>query len=100
LGEKIFGDYDMDEINIAISLLQVIQTIPCEVRKSCVQNIVLSGGTSMILGCYRRLAEEINSIFENSKEFNDIKVLKDQIKLHKIIFPRNTLTWIGGKYFS
>jgi len=50
----------------------------------------------MILGCYKRFIEELNHIFDSTKEFDDIKVIKETIKLHKVIFPRNTLTWIGG----
>jgi hypothetical protein len=50
----------------------------------------------MILGCYKRFIEELNHIFDSTKEFDDIKVIKETIKLHKVIFPRNTLTWTGG----
>ena len=54
----------------------------------------------MLLGCYKRLVEEVNYIIENSNnEFDEIKILKDIIKFHKILFARNTLTWIGGMIF-
>jgi len=100
LGEKLFGEFETDEANVAYTLLKVIQKTPCEIRKTLVQNIVLSGGTSMILGCYKRFVEEINYIISNNKEFEDIRVLKDIIKLHKILFPRNYLTWIGASILS
>ena len=55
LGESLFGDYDNESDNIAYELLKVIQSLPCENRKTASQNVVLSGGGSMILGCYKRL---------------------------------------------
>ena len=55
LGEKFFGDYEEEKENIAYSLLKVIQDLPCEARKTASQNIVLSGGGSMLLGCYKRM---------------------------------------------
>jgi len=99
LGEKLFGEFESDEQNVAYSLLKVIQKIPCELRKTLVQNVVICGGTSMILGCYKRFVEEINHIIM-TEEFDDIKVLKDSIKIHKVLFPRNCLTWIGASVLS
>jgi hypothetical protein len=99
LGEKLFGNIESDEINIAYSLLKVIKTINCEDRKKLCQNIILSGGTSMIIGFYRRLIEEINYWIE-SEHFEDIKKLQNYIKIHKIILPRNCLTWIGASLIS
>jgi len=57
LGEKFFGDYNEEKENIAYSLLKVIQNLPCESRRTASQNIVLSGGGSMILGCYKRMVK-------------------------------------------
>jgi actin-related protein len=54
LGEHLFGDIDNEELNIVYSLLEVITNIPAEERKKLVQNIVISGGTSMLMGFYRR----------------------------------------------
>jgi len=99
LGEKLFGNFNRDEINIAYSLLNVIKNINCEDRKKLSQNIILSGGTSMLMGFYRRFIEEIYFIID-TEEFENIKQLRNFIKVHKIIFQRNCLTWIGASLIS
>ncbi len=63
LGEKFFGDYEEEEENIAYTLLKVVQSLPCEAKKTCMQNIVLSGGGSMILGCYKRIVTKIFKLY-------------------------------------
>ncbi len=57
LGELLFGETRNDEINIAFSLLKVISKIPNEDRKKLCQNIIISGGTSMIVGFFRRIVK-------------------------------------------
>jgi actin-related protein len=101
LGEFFFGNVRNDEINIAYSLLNVILSLNNEDRKKLSQNIILSGGCSMLIGFYRRLIDEINFWIEEI-EFIDLKSLhnSNSIKLHKIIFPRNCLTWIGASLIS
>lgn len=101
IGENFFGNVRNDEINIAYSLLKVILSLKNEDRKKLSQNIILAGGCSMLIGFYRRLIDEINFWIENI-EFNELKTLYDSncIKLHKIIFPRNCLTWIGASLIS
>lgn len=99
LGEKLFGNPEDEEFNIAYSLLKVLSKINCEDRKKLSQNIVLSGGTTMLMGFYRRLIDEINFWIE-SEEFKEIKNLQNFIKIHKVIFPRNCLTWIGASLLS
>ncbi len=95
LGENYFGDISQDKCNVAYSLLKVIQKIYNEDRKKLCQNVVLSGGSTMLIGFYKRLLDEINYFIEE-KEFENIKHLKDLIRVHKVIFPRNCLTWIGA----
>jgi hypothetical protein len=34
------------------------------------------------------------------KEFEQITTLKDSIRFHKILFPRNCLTWIGASLLA
>jgi actin-related protein len=62
LGEQLFGDIDNEETNIAYSLLEVILNIPAEERKKLVQNIVICGGTSMVMGFYRRFVKNHNVV--------------------------------------
>jgi actin-related protein 10 len=99
LGETFFGDANNEEINIAYSLLKVILDLKNEDRRKLSQNIVLSGGSSMLMGFYKKLIDEIIYLL-NYTEFEELKNLKENIKIHKIIFPRNCLTWIGASILS
>lgn len=104
LGEKFFGDVEEEEFNIAYSLLEVISKIPNEDRKKLCQNILICGGGSMITGFYKRLVDEVNSLLEidqtKHSAFSELHLIKNYIKFHKVIFPRNCLTWIGGSLIS
>lgn len=94
IGEKLFDK--MDEYNISYQLLDFIQKkIPNEIRKKLVSNIVLSGGLTMLFGFYRRFCEEITARIQEL-EFDKLHPLSSAIHVHKIIFPRNCLGWIGA----
>jgi actin-related protein len=96
LGEQLFGEVENEEYNLAYELIRLIQTIPNEDRKKLCQNIILSGGTTMFQGFFRRLVEEIQYIITEEEEFKDLLPLKEFIKIHKAIFPRNCTSWIGA----
>jgi hypothetical protein len=36
----------------------------------------------------------------NRREFENLKVIKDIIHLHKVVFPRNCLTWTGSSLLT
>jgi actin-related protein len=96
LGESFFQS---DENNLAYQLMTVLMEIPCEDRTRLCQNVILSGGMSMILGLNKRLGEEIDSMFDK-KEFEILLPLRNVVRLHKILFPRNCLNWIGLSLIS
>ena len=52
--------------------------LTCEDRKKLCQNILLTGGTTMLAGFFRRFCEEINIVIE-SEEFKDLENLKYSI---------------------
>ena len=62
-------------------------------------NIILSGGLTMLNGFYQRFVDEISHIVNNNPEFLRLKGIKDDFHVHKIIFPRNILTWVGASLF-
>jgi actin-related protein len=64
LGELLFGNVNNEEINIAYSLLNVIKSLYNEDRKKLIQNIVLTGGSTMFIGFYKRFVKiNINIIY-------------------------------------
>ena len=55
IGTKFFGDYNLEEVNFAYSLLKLIKNLPCEDRKKLSSNIILNGGLTMTFGFYKRM---------------------------------------------
>lgn len=97
LGEEYFNN---KEENLAERILYSIISSPCEYRENLIGNIILSGGNSMSLGLYKRLSEEIIYEIENNKEYSCLLPLKEKVNIHKILFPRNCLSWIGASLIS
>lgn len=94
VGEEIFGK---NENNLAFLIIKTLkENVPCEIRKKIASNIILSGGMSMLNGFYQRMIDELSFIVNNNKEFENIKCIGNDINVHKIIFPRNCLAWIGA----
>ena len=94
IGEELFDQER--EINLAYEVLNILcNKVPCEIRKKICSNIVLSGGMTMLFGFFNRFNDEIKELV-NLKEFKKLQFIKEAIKVHKIIFPRNSLTWIGA----
>lgn len=94
LGEKLFGENS--ENNLAYIILStLLNKVPCEIRKKISSNIILCGGLTMMNGFYQRMMDELNYNIEK-KEFDKLMSIKDDINIHKIIFPRNCLSWIGA----
>jgi len=99
LGEKLFGDYRNNDVNIAYSFMQVLMRVSNEDRKKLSQNVVLCGGVSMLLGVLKRFTEEVEVLFDDP-EFKLLQPIKSYFRVHKVIFPRNCLNWIGASILS
>ena len=98
VGEKLFAE-NSDENLAYIILKTLLENIPCEIRRKIGSNIVLSGGLTMLNGFYQRFVDEISFVMNNNPEFLRLKGIKDDLHVHKIIFPRNILTWVGASLF-
>ena len=97
VGEKMFGENS--EINFAYIILKtLLEHVPCEIRRKIGSNIILSGGLTMLNGFYQRFVDEINYIV-NNPEFIRLNGIKNDLHVHKIIYPRNLLTWVGASLF-
>ena len=98
VGERLFGENS--EENLAYIILKtILEKVPCEIRRKIGSNIILSGGLTMLNGFYKRFLDEISFIVNNNPEFLRLKGIKDDLHVHKIIFPRNILTWVGASLF-
>ena len=97
VGEKLFGENS--ESNFAYIILKtLLENVPCEIRRKIGSNIILSGGLTMLNGFYQRFVDEINYVV-NNPEFTRLNGIKNDLHVHKIIYPRNILTWVGASLF-
>ena len=98
IGEKLFSENN--ENNFAYLVLKTLaENVPCEIRKKIGSNIVLSGGLTMIEGFHQRFLDELNFIADNNREFLRLKGIRKDLRVHRIIYPRNILTWVGASLF-
>ena len=98
VGEKLFGENN--EKNMAYLLLKtLLENVPCEIRKKIGSNIILSGGLTMLEGFFQRFSDEINFIMDNNNEFKKLRGIRNDLRVHKIIYPRNILSWVGASLF-
>ena len=98
VGEKLFGENS--EENLAYIVLKtLLENVPCEIRRKIGSNIILSGGLTMLNGFYQRFVDEISFVMNSNPEFLRLKGIKEDLHVHKIIFPRNILTWVGASLF-
>ena len=98
IGEELFDEGK--EINFAAEVLRVLcNEVPCEIRKKISANIILSGGMTMLFGFFNRFCDEIQVLL-NEREFKKLFFIKEYVKVHKIIFPRNCLSWIGASLIT
>ena len=98
VGEKLFEENS--ESNLAYIVLNtLLNKVPCEIRRKVGSNIVLNGGMTMLNGFYQRFVDELSFVMDNNQEFKRLKGIQDDLHVHKIIFPRNLLTWVGASIF-
>ena len=95
IGETLFEENN--ENNFAFNVLKILdENVPCEIRRKIGSNIILSGGLTMLAGFYQRFCDEINFIVDNDSRFIKLKGIRKDLRVHKIIYPRNLLTWVGA----
>lgn len=67
-------------------------------RKVLAENIVLIGGSSMVLGLAARLKQELLSLIQ-SDQYKD-KLFVKTFKFHKAPSKANFTAWLGGSIYG
>jgi actin-related protein len=88
-----------DEENISISsmILDSLKKCPIDSRFELAQNMILTGGFSMMKGFKERLINELNFLIFKSP-YEELKNLSNQFNFIYFPFPTNYLGWLGGFY--
>ncbi len=72
--EVCFGNVDLEEANLAFSILQSVMKTGIEVRGLILQNIVLAGGSCMLPDFKKRLLQELKHLIATHPSFEEIKM--------------------------
>lgn len=95
-GEKLFGNPENDEPNIAFSILKCLESIDVSCVPKICQNIMLSGGVVSMNNFHSRLRQEILYFFNETNLFDKIKNILPLISFTSVIYPSNILNWVGA----
>lgn len=90
----LFPD-DNDRLGLPYIILDSIMKCPLDMRRQLAENILLIGGTTMIMGLYSRLKSELlalleSDIYKNALFFN-------AVKFHTAPSKPNFTAWLGGE---
>ncbi|KAI0212711.1 Actin-related protein 10 [Lamellibrachia satsuma] len=95
---EVLFERDAEETSVATLLLEAILKSPVDARKILAENIVVTGGTSMLLGFKARLAEELRDLREKPRYKERLFV--DAFKFHSPPAKENYVAWLGGAIFG
>ena len=100
LGELFFSEnflkIELGGVSIHEKIIGVLSASSLETKNKICQNIVLSGGIANTIGFYKRIKEELSMSIKT--EFTSLSCLSEKINIHKILYNRNLLSWVGGKF--
>ncbi|XP_062560716.1 actin-related protein 10 [Armigeres subalbatus] len=95
--EVLFPE-DNDHLNLANIILNSILKCPKDMRKALAENIVLVGGTTMVLGLASRLKAELLALLR-TEQYRDKLFLK-AFKFHNPPSKANFTAWLGGSIYG
>lgn len=97
LRETAFEVLFSDEANIAQMILNSLLLCNIEVRKPLAENILVVGGTAMVMGLLPRLQAEL---LHNIQSSPYVEKLLTKIKIHRSIAKPNFTSWLGGSVYG
>ena len=95
---EILFEQDNDRTSVATMVLDSLLKCPIDTRRQLAANIVIIGGTSMILGFKARLFQEIKHLLTQDP-YKD-KLLLEELKLHATPAKANFASWSGASLFG
>ncbi|XP_055597009.1 actin-related protein 10 [Uranotaenia lowii] len=95
---EVLFPQDNDNLNLANIILDSIIKCPRDMRKALAENIVLIGGSTMVLGLTARLQAEMLALLA-SDQYNE-KLFVKTFKFHKSPAKANFVAWMGGSIYG
>lgn len=85
-----------ESLNIIEKITELLSNSSSEVRNKVAQNIILTGGINNCIGLHKRISDDLKKAIQ-LKENSHLQSLSNKLNVHKILYSRNCLSWIGGK---
>ncbi|XP_074640089.1 actin-related protein 10-like [Tubulanus polymorphus] len=95
---ELLFEQDNEEKSVATLILDSILKCPIDMRRYMAENLVITGGTSMLPGFKARLKDELISLSEQPKYKN--KLTLGEFKFHELPAKENYAAWLGGALFG
>lgn len=93
----IKSDFEFSEkSNVVDYIVDLLTSCSSEVRNKVAQNVILSGGVTNCIGLHKRLSDELKKSIQERDNLH-LQSLLQRINVHKILYSRNCLSWIGCK---
>ena len=87
--------------SVARVLLESIYGVTYDVRQLLLENVILSGGVTLIPGFTVRLKEEISHLLKTEKNFIEMtEIINEKLAFNSIDYPPNLMGWAGGKLYN
>uniref|UniRef100_T1JB17 Actin-related protein 10 n=1 Tax=Strigamia maritima TaxID=126957 RepID=T1JB17_STRMM len=95
---EVLFELDHDMQTIATLVVDTLLSCPVDIRKTLAENIVVTGGTSMLPGFKSRLKSEINHLLDHP-QYKDRLAIK-VFKFHRPPAKENYTAWLGAAIFG
>lgn len=95
---EVLFEWDADEVSVATLILDSLIKCPIDTRRSLAENILLTGGTTMLAGFKHRLMSELHELRKLPK-YKD-KLAIETFKFHSPPAKENYVAWLGGAIFG
>lgn len=90
----IFGDNE-DENSVGKAVLDAVILVPIDARALVIDNLVVSGGTSMLPGFAHRLLQEIDSLIALPR-YSQLTGLKGRFRITSSVVPGHLQHYLGA----
>jgi len=95
---EILFEQDNEEKSVATLILDSLIQCPIDTRKQLAENLVVTGGTSMLPGFLHRLLAEIRYLVEKPKYKKALGT--KTFRIHTPPAKANCVAWLGGAIFG
>ncbi|KAI9138954.1 actin-domain-containing protein [Paraphysoderma sedebokerense] len=100
---EVLFEGDDDSKSIATCILDALKSSPSDTRSTLSKTILLTGGTSMLPGFYRRVYAELDAMIGSNKFYEELKGLLKLLLLRKPgdgVIHCNISSWVGASIAS